>query len=319
MNGIDQFAFRYYPDKDIEELILIAYDKNVDQTERINVLLDLSRTAFDIAVAEKDEAGATELALRMLLLFNDKTEDPSLRGHVADQFSHHWDERAVQSLFEGLQDEAVEVRFWSAFGTYILYQRVPIDLAPMRQVLDQLVAADDVLPGMWSAGREALPLLEAIDFEVMRAANNNLPKDYETALLSPLPEYHRFLDATMQHGRTYTPLVTEGIYQMTPEVLSARLRRLRRRALLQLNVRPPLHSYTLDWRIGEADTLLMGALHRDGFGVVLTGSRRMIARFAARYRAMLPRDVPLYLYAWFGDGYLIKPRTRPREIVGGRW
>lgn len=318
MDGLDHFTFRYYPDKDIEELLIIAADKHAAETARINALLDLSRTVFDIAIAEKDEQAATDLASKLLPLFTDPNENPRVRGHIADQFSHHWDRRAVQPLFDGLRDQTVEVRFWSAFGLITLRQQILIDLAPIRADLDALVAAEDVLPGLWSVGREALPLLEALDFDALRQANNNLPAQYETALLSTLPEYNRYLDETMGSGEYIAPDFN-AIYRMTPERLSARLRRLRRRALLQTDVRPPLRSYTLTWTIGTDETLLMGALHHDGCGVVLTGSRRMIARFAARYRTMLPRDVSLYLYAWFGDGHLIRPRSRPREIIQAHW
>lgn len=318
MDGLDQFTFRYFPDKDVEDLLIIAANKHTVETVRVNALLDLSRTVFDIAIAEKDEQAATDLASRLLPLFTDPDENPRIRGHIADQFSHHWDDRAIQPLFDGLRDQAVEVRFWSAFGLVMLRQHILVDLTPIRTDLDALVAAEDVLPGLWSAGREALPLLEALDFEPLRRENNGLPTQYETALLSTQPEYNRYLDETTRSGGYIAPDFADS-YRMTPERLSARLRRLRRRALLQIDVRPPLQSYTLTWKIGADETLLMGALHCDGCAVVLTGSRRMIARFAARYRTMLPRDVSLYLYAWFGDGHLIRPRTRPREIINAHW
>ncbi|NJK27620.1 MAG: hypothetical protein HC925_02390 [Coleofasciculaceae cyanobacterium SM2_3_26] len=59
---------------------------------------------------------------------------------------------------------------------------------------------------------------------------------------------------------------------------------------------------------------LMGALHRDGYAIVLTGADPAVFAFAAWYRD-IARQSALYLYAWADVGYRLEKGVSVGEIA----
>jgi hypothetical protein len=266
---------RYYSDTtDKDELIRVAFDKQAATERRIFAIIDLSYP---------DDA---ELAHRFLSILADPTEPPEIRGEVCDKFSDQWDARAVPVLHDALRDESLEVRFWAAYAVYTAYFHIPYRAKEvLLPVLDGLVASDEVLSDWWQLGREALPALESIHYAKI-TQKNRFDATIQTVLLSPKAEYWTF-----SHQPDAAPLTTD--LSIDSDWLAQQLKR--RWLNLKLHVRRPrVQSYLLDWQIGTGKHKLIGALHRDGFGIVLTGlDQRLITRFAAWYRTLIPQRYPL--------------------------
>jgi hypothetical protein len=165
-------------------------------------------------------------------------------------------------------------------------------------VLDDLVASDEVLPGWWQLGREALPALESVHYAKI-TQKSRFNATIQTVLLSPRAEYWTF-----SHQPDTAPLTTD--LKITANWLTYQLKRCWLNVRLHIR-RPQVQSYLLDWQIGTGNHTIIGALHQDGFGIVLTGlDQRLITRFAAWYRTLIPQHYPLYRYNWADSGELIQ-------------
>ena len=65
---------------------------------------------------------------------------------------------------------------------------------------------------------------------------------------------------------------------------------------------PKPQAMILDWLAEIDGDLLMGGLHRDGYGVFITSHRGNIETFAKWYRSIIADEHKLYLYEWADEG-----------------
>jgi hypothetical protein len=292
-------TYRYTELDDLQEVIRIAFDKSETTERRILAVIDLGYP--------RDR----ELAHRFLDILADKTEPPALRGEVCDKMSDSWDTRAVPVLAQALQDESVEVRFWAAFAVYTARYHIPDSARyPLIPLLDKLVASDAVYEGWWHEGREALAPMEMIYFRKIAPPHRY---SHRLWLISPMPEYMT-LERLKWQGK---PPPEHSPLNIDANRLKYHLRQ--RFYDVKFDVRHPrLTCYQLNWQIGSGKKLLLGALHRDGYGVVLTGrDMERIARFTLWYRSLISAKIPLYLYAWADVGLELRHGMKLAEITQG--
>lgn len=94
--------------------------------------------------------GKKESVEPLVTKLRDHSEDPKVRGGVAEALADLRDPRAVPVLISALADESAEVRFWAAFALGELGD--PQALSE----LERLAASDDsVLPGRGPISQEA--------------------------------------------------------------------------------------------------------------------------------------------------------------------
>jgi hypothetical protein len=68
---------------------------------------------------------------------------------------------------------------------------------------------------------------------------------------------------------------------------------------------PKPQSYLLTWELDMSAGLLSGSLHRDGYGVFVTGAYEDVHTFARWYRAIISAEHTLRLYQWADMGEVI--------------
>jgi HEAT repeat protein len=93
----------------------------------------------------------------LLAKLADRTEDPRVRGFVAEALTGPQERRAVPFLIAVLDDPSVEVRFWAAFALGELGDSTALG------ALERLAQTDDaVVPGWRSVKDEAAAAIERI-------------------------------------------------------------------------------------------------------------------------------------------------------------
>ena len=228
------------------------------------------------------------------------------------------DERTRSNYIRWLADEAADIRFWAAFSLNVDYLD-GADRLTILALLDRLVAFDTAIPIHfgWHVGREALNALEKLYYQpfqrsprkIIDANGKDYYEMYEMWLISPTIEYFQFsLYRKVLEPREIPPFTLK----IDPDWLAAKLRE--RWPDILLNVREPRpQAYLLDWQMTIDDRVLIGGLHRDGYGIVITGYA--INLFAAWYRGIIDPAEPLYLYEWAGDaGFPLTPGITPDAI-----
>lgn len=245
----------------------------------------------------------------LLSLMTNRNEDVLVRAEAAEQIAHVADTSVLPAYIDALNEDAVEMRFWAAFGIVTLAGKG--DIPPALEILDRVVAYDDaVLPEWWSVGREAAPALASLWH------NPNLVCDLEggcgcgqgrTLLISPMPEYWDYRQETIQFINDkpeHVPLSWQTSLRIEPDWLGEQLRQQWPDVRLDQR-QPKLQSFLLTWEIDMPDGLLSGSLHRDGYGIFLTGDEDDIQVFAHWYRGIISPEHTLRLYQWADVGEII--------------
>lgn len=205
-----------------------------------------------------------------------------------------------------LDNPSADLRFWACYA--ILNVAWIADISPARAKLDQLAAFDEAVPLYfgWQVGREALAPLEYIDSRA------------HVILISPAIEYWKLSQSFREfraHGEPFinTPLPPVTL-QIDPDWLRQKIQRRYRK--VTFNWRAPLETYLLTWRIETKRHVLMGGLHRDGYGIVLTRKGRSAAnvKFAVWLRSLIESSQTLYLYDWANDGVELRQGMTLEEV-----
>ena len=125
-----------------------------------------------------------------LIFVLDKSQPSALRGEIFDQHSWGWDERAIPVILEALQEDNNEIQFWTAFALVTLrWYWHQSDLEQIISALDSLVQNENIAPGMWHVGREAIYPLERAYY---RQINDEQTDSISFKLISPRLEYWDF-------------------------------------------------------------------------------------------------------------------------------
>lgn len=262
----------------------------------------------------------TQQALRHLrdIMLN-PDEDAYLRASAIECSTYQPIENPLETYIALLDDPLPEARFWAA---YCLSQfRENINAA--REALDKVVAFEHTLPTTWGwhVDREAMLPLETIYYNLIRASavdadSENYFNWLRMYLISPAPEYSTLLHQYRHWSDTgmySTDPLPEIQLKIDADWLADQLRT--RWSEMRLNIRQPRpQAYLLDWHLQLEDKHLIGALHRDQYGVVLTGDGDLVFAFAAWYRGLFPTEQRLYLYEWADEGVEIKLGMTVAEI-----
>ncbi|MBZ0281725.1 MAG: hypothetical protein K8L97_13385 [Anaerolineae bacterium] len=233
----------------------------------------------------------------------DPTESPHVRAQAIESSTYQPILKPIEVYIALLSDPQPDARFWAA---YCLSQSCDNTTAALT-ALDKVVADDHILPTTWGwhIDREAMQPLETIFYNLIRgSAVDEDGKEYFRRpgmyLISPAPEYDSILREYRhqgQNGLYSTDPLPEIRLKIDPDWLANQLRI--RWPETQLNIRQPHpQAYLLDWHLQVEDKHLIGALHRDQYGVVLSGDDGLIFAFAAWYRGLFPAEQHLYIYQW---------------------
>jgi hypothetical protein len=184
-----------------------------------------------------------------------------------------------------------------------------------------LTAFDTQLPRYfgWQVGREALQALEMIDYHAHDVYQDDAWKRGYLYLISPALEYWDYLRAyrKWQQGGGYIDTAPPAVtMHLDPEWLQEQLSA--HWEGIEFGVRPPTQTYLLDWKLSIEGVLVLGGLHRDGCGLVLsTGRDAAVATFAAWYRGLFAPEQALYLYRWADPGLPLIVGMTAAEIGEG--
>ena len=257
---------------------------------------------------------------RALLLFwkiiDDPNEHPEIRSRAIEEMFER--PEPIDRFIELLADPTPDIRFWAAYA--LSYITPPEALSE----LDRIVAYDHTLPigWGWHVDREAMLPLETIYYrKILGLYDNNEAEEYpwyghgNFYLISPAPEYwtlnHRYRKTKDDWTYTTNPL-PEIKLRIEPEWLAKKLKA--KWPEIRLNVREPRpQAYLLDWHLQVGEQHLIGGLHRDQYGIVLTGDD-LIYWFAEWYRSLFPESQHLYLYQWADPHVELKPVMSAAEI-----
>jgi hypothetical protein len=247
----------------------------------------------------------------------DESEDFRLRSLAIEAFPRY--ENMIDTWVKLLADSEPDVRFWAAFR---LAQ--PRDGSQRAlPILDKVAAFDHILAKAygWHVDREALRGLESIYSIPYRAKEypnysvEDLP-DYGTWLVSPAAEYF-----TLMHE--YRRWHEDWIYDNLPlpaftlRVDANWLREEIEKAWSGVSFdarQPKPQTYVLDWHLQIDGENLLGGLHRDQYGLVLSGNEAAVYAFAAWYRSIIAAEHALYLYEWADEAIELTPGITPGEI-----
>lgn len=253
----------------------IALDRSEIEEARMWAISGISYFHYD----EHAEATLMQLA------FDETEPDIARRSEAIEQVSYFLRPDLLESYVNLLKSAEADVRFWCAYG--LACNADDIDLSPYLVLIDSIVAHDDVVcEGWWHAGRELAPALEHI-----YAKQLGLDSSYKR-LISPRLEYFDVLTP---------PPIEEPSLHIDPDWLAEKLRE--RWTDIHINIRDPKpQTMSLDWFINRADFKLMGGLHRDRYGVFITGDSATIKLFCTWYRSIIPAEHPLRRYEWAERG-----------------
>jgi hypothetical protein len=289
----------------IPALMTIAQDKNAEQSERIYAVISLT---------EIDDQSVIP-GLRAIMF--DQTDDLEIRSVAAENLSQMLlvGEDLIPDYIALLNDKAVEMRFWAAFG--LITKSGRMDIYDALPTIDRIVAYDtEVLPGWWPVCREAVPALENIWYQrytVCTSKEDCCCCGAGTYLISPLLEYW---DCLLK-SRTNEPPYSQPFEQYTdlkidPGWLANQITAHWPDA--QINIRQS-DALILDWLIEMKHGKLLGGLHRDEFCIFLTGDEDDVATFALWYRQIIAPQFTLRLYEWADPGREIRIEMTPAELV----
>ena len=141
----------------------------------------------------------------------------------------------------------------------------------------------------------------------------------QTYLISPLLEYADFQRASWQREgeeRRWQPLQQSTTLRLDPAWLSDQLKQQWQGIRFNV-IEPQPQSLILNWEIDMPNGLLLGGLHRDGYGIMLTNrSYDDILDFAVWYRSIISPEHPLRLYEWADSGRELRPGMTVDELKG---
>lgn len=288
-------------------LIQIAQDKTTKQSERTHTIYNLSNY----------DTPETISALQNIL--KDQSDDPTVRAEAAEQVSYMDGTDSTLGIYiQTLQEENEEIRFWSAFGITTLNSGWwGMDIAKALPVLDELIANDKrILPRWWHIGREPIYAFERQWYRqfVNCIEDEDTLCPIITRLISPAWEYQDFKQRTTNaEGIQLTHRLEEAItLQVNPNWLGQQMRE--KWLGIQFNVRRT-KAYLIDWIIPVEDRVLMGGLHRDGYGVFISGSKAAdVTAFALWYRSVIAPEHTLRIYMWADSGVEIGIHMTPEEF-----
>lgn len=279
-----------------------------------NPLVDIYERKF--AVYALGFYSEPEAASILHLILQNKNEPVPVRADAAEQLaiiSVHTDHPKLMPLYlEALQENDAEMRFWAAYGIVIMTEWK--DLAYDFHVLDQVVAYDDAAPPhWWQVGRELAPTFEMLWH---RQLNHYPIEDGDSFnvycyLISPALEYGDYRQAASS--------VEPPVLSIDPLWLADQLQA--HWPQIQFNVRQPRPaSYLLDWLLPATKSPLTGGLHRDGYGLFITGqNEQAIAEFTVWYRSIIAPEHVLRFYEWADTGIEITSNITPQELFKGRF
>lgn len=274
----------------VPKLRAIAADKHIAQSLRRNAIYALGTALVPDTINT------------LLDIINDENEAIELRAEALEQSQNYPDESLISLYIEFLSHPSADLRFWAA---YCLVCIPIIDISAARDKLDLLGAFDIALPRYfgWQVGREALQALEMIDYHSFDVYQDEAWKRGYLYLISPASEYWDYLQTYRKWQQddeyidTAPPAVT---MRVDPDWLREHLSAWEG---IQFNVRPPTQTYLLDWKLTIEGMKVLGGLHRDGYGLVIsTGRDEAVATFAAWYRGLFDAEQELYLYRWADKG-----------------
>ncbi len=291
----------------IEPLLKISLDQNET--------VDLRNGAI-YAVATLKDARVTE-AMRQIAL--DTHEHPLLRG-TAVEWTHTFEpEHYMDDYLALLADEAADVRFWAAYRIGTSWG----DMRPALEAIDRVAAFDHTVPAHWHwhVDREALFALENIYWRLLTGQQPEANGEYfyfHPYLISPTAEYMTFNWLYGREGDKLNSPAQEPapvMLRIEPTWLAAQLER--DWPGIRFNVRQPRpQTYLLDWMVTIEGNMLIGGLHRDQYGVVLTSEKdEAIFQFAAWYRGIVAADEKLYLYEWADVDVPLKMGMTAAEVA----
>lgn len=251
-------------------------------------------------------------------IINDPTEHVELRSRAIEEMFER--PEPIQRFVTLFVDPVPDIRFWAAYA--LGHASSPEALSE----LDRIVAHDHILPICWGwhVDREAMLPLETIYYrKTLGFYENNSEGEYpwygmgNVYLISPAPEYdtlmHDFREWHDDYYYTTKPLL-EITFRLDADWLAEKLRA--QWPEIRLNVREPRpESYILDWHLQIEDQNLLGGLHRDRYGVVLTSpDDALVYAFAAWYRSLFSAEQPLYFYEWADYGIPLTSGISAEEL-----
>lgn len=289
-------------------LIERAENKLLETLDRIDAIYTLSMF--------KDER--LERVFREIM--HNEREDFRLRSEAIEWFPN--DANMLDTWIQFLHHENADLRFWAVFRlSWLPWQEKQQALS----ILDKIAAYDDALPKAfgWKVSREALRPLE--DIYAFSYCREEYPDDewddlsscdYPVWLISPAPEYWDF---QQKYRRWNDDWIYEDLPLPTFDLcINANwLRDEIGKAWtgVEFDVRQPKpETYLLDWHLKINGETLLGGLHRDHYGIVLTGRAEAVYAFAAWYRSTVAQEQKLYLYGWADPGVELTFGTTPAQI-----
>ncbi|KAB2862321.1 MAG: HEAT repeat domain-containing protein [Anaerolineae bacterium] len=280
-----------------DALIEFASNHAEETYVRIFAIIALASLAYH---CETERIGTV---LEKIML--DSSDTSQIRAEAAENLAHVGIADTIPSYIQLLTDPDVELRFWATFGLVTLGQTLNISAA--IPVIDRTVAYDmDVLPQWWSVASEAMPALEDYWYRQFKGCEDEQYCSGGPMLISPLLEYHDY----QQTGKVFD--LEKGIYEYTPIPQSTTLsidpatfakQILERWPAAKINVRHPQpEALILDWWMDAEEYPLMGALHRNGYWVFLSGNEVATLEFVMWLREITSSEYPLYIYGWADPG-----------------
>lgn len=284
----------YYRGQDVDDLLLRVMGDQADP-HRWAAIEALSYRHMETPVIEG-----------FIRVIRDETDEVRTRAFALEYIPDF--EGIVDLCIDCLRHSNPDMRFWAAYRLGAADHME--DIAPARDVLDQVVAYDHNLPNDWGwhIDREALMALETIYFQPhVQSPEFNFEggRRPHMRLISPAAEYNAFVKQHRRGLEEGTPIKSDSTpiqLRLEPDWLQERIQEQWPDA--KFNVREPRPTaYLLDWVIEIDGELVSGALHRDQYAVVISTRYNMNARegfdiFASWYRGLIDPAVPLYLYEW---------------------
>lgn len=243
----------------------------------------------------------------------DETDDVRVRAEVIEwayDFLYRGD---VADFVTLLGNPSPDIRFWTAFALASL-SGTGNDISDARNALDHIAAFDDTLPEHfhWQVGREALRPLEHIHFQPYQQFYTDEDGDervhfWTTYVVSPAVEYF---------SRYLQDITPDPALRINPAWLRSQVERDWPDATFDAHP-PGTQTYTLSWLATADGYHLLCGLHRDGYALVLTGTRAAVQHVALWYRDILP-DETLYLYEWAEKGISLGPNLTLADLRKAR-
>ncbi|MEO8613330.1 MAG: HEAT repeat domain-containing protein [Chloroflexota bacterium] len=249
-------------------------------------------------------------------IIHDSDENVIVRSHALEWYFGKPD--PIQVYIQLLSAPEPDIRFWAAYRLTQAFD----DISPALSELDRVTATDHNLPiGFgWQINREAMQALETIYFRLITQAAPDENGEYHSRgsmyLISPAPEYSTVQWRYRKWNENWVYMnepLPEIKLRIEPDWLADKLRE--KWPEIGLNIREPRpQAYVLDWHLQIDEKNMIGGLHRDQYGIVLTGDVELIYAFAEWYRGLFTDSQRLYLYQWADPHVELKPGVSAAEI-----